>query len=289
MNSVANRGLIALVYNKGVPFFGNLRRRCSRKKMERYLKKRDRYRESRGRVSIWSGASFHLIHKMIGKNKTIEDRAASTRIGAQKRWAMSAFNKDPCGVCGNGSRSSRHALLRCGEVRMRKMRKNWMDEVSKRIGGIRNRDIRGAIEEIWTKMKNNEGGEYAICGVFQTRLTDILYMGNMELRDGEDRTLMRILRVIGEGAREMIKLYVEIKGVDVAIRELRQTNLVGYFGRGGKGVEWNKLKERAGANNIKGGNGKKRKKRKSTVVLRKGGFVQVGNEGGTIRWEFVEG
>ncbi len=69
------------------------------------------------------------------------------------------------------------------------------------------------MEELWTKMKNNDGGEYAMCGVMQVRLVDILYRGNMELREGEDRTILKILRKIGEGVRNMIKLYVEIKGV----------------------------------------------------------------------------
>ena len=112
-----------------------------------------------------------------------------------------------------------------------------MGEVSKRIKSIRNQDIKGAIEELWTKMKNNEGGEYAMCGVMQVRLIDILYKGEMELRDGEDRTILRILRKIGEGVRNMIKLYVELKGVHTAIRELRQTNIIGFFGKKGRGVE----------------------------------------------------
>jgi hypothetical protein len=226
---------------------------------------------------------------MMGKNKSIEDRAATVRIGAQKRWAMSAFNTEVCGACGNGSRSSKHALLRCGEVRMKEMRKIWMNEVSKRIMKMRSKDIRGAIEELWTKMRNNEGGEYAICGVFQARLMDKLYMGNMEIREGEDRTIMRILRQIGEGARELIKLYVEIKGVDDARRELRQTNMMGFYGRGGEGIDNNNRRGNTGKITVIRSNGKKRRKRKSSVILRKGAYVVVGNEGGDVKWDFITG
>jgi hypothetical protein len=286
---VSRRGILSVVDESGVPFMGNLRRRCSKKKIVRYLERRDKYREGRGRVGIWGGASLQLIHKMLGKNRSMEDRAASLRIGAQKRWALSDFNKEVCGACGIGNRSSKHALLRCGDSRMRVMRRAWMGEVSKRIGKIRNRDVRGAVEELWTKMKNNEGGEYAMCGVFQVRLLDILYRGEMEIRDGEDRTIMKILRKIGEGAREMIRLYVEIKGVETAARELRQTNIVGFYGRGGKGIDMPRVMRNSAGNHQRGNRGKKRKKRKSTVVLRKGGFVNIGDEGGNVRWDFIGG
>ncbi len=59
-----------------------------------------------------------------------------------------------------------------------------MNEVSQRITRIRDKDIKGAVEEIWTKMKHNAGGEYAMCGVFQKRFLETLYRGGMELRGG---------------------------------------------------------------------------------------------------------
>ena len=128
-----------------------------------------------------------------------------------------------------------------------------------------------------------------MCGVMQVRLIDILYRGEMELRDGEDRTILRILRKIGEGVRNMIKLYVELKGVHTAVRELRQTNMIGFFGRRGRGVE-RPRDGNAGINKMGIGKGsKKKKKNKRGVVLRKGGYEIVANEGGTVRWEFTRG
>ena len=77
MGRVAKDQVISIVDEKGVPFFGNLRRRNSKEKKKRYLKKRDDYREKDGKLRIWEGTSLHLSHKMMGRNKTIEDRKRS--------------------------------------------------------------------------------------------------------------------------------------------------------------------------------------------------------------------
>ena len=128
-----------------------------------------------------------------------------------------------------------------------------------------------------------------MCGVFQLRLVDILYRGNMELRGGEERVIMNTLRRIGEGAREIIKLYVEVKGVAVAARDLRQTNILGFYGRGRKCNEMPLIKGRD-KDTQGNGKGKKRKKgSKNSVVLRKGGYEAITDEGGTVRWEFITG
>ena len=47
--------------------------------------------------------------------------------------------------------------------------------------------------------------------------------------------------------------------------------------------------ERRGKNRIGAGKGGKNKKKKSGVVLKKGGFEIVANEGGTVRWDFTIG
>jgi hypothetical protein len=284
LEGVAERSKVTIIDDCGVPFVGDIKRRSSKRRMERYFKKRDEYRDRLGKQSIWEGCSFHLIQKMLGKNDTMEDRCASLRIGAQKRWATSQYNEELCKACGNKRRSMKHVLLKCADSRMSKVRKIWMSEVSKRIARIRNRDVRGAIEEVWTKMKNNTGGEYAMCGIFQNRFVENLYRGKMEVHEGEDRTIMRILRQIGEGAREMIKIYMEIKGVEGMERELRQTNMVGYFGRKGKGIEVANINKGRIARSKK-----KKSRKKGTVQLRKGGYVVVGGEGGTVYWDFKAG
>ena len=87
----------------------------------------------------------------------------------------------------------------------------------------------------------------------------------------------------------MIKLYVEIKGVDVAMRELRQTNMMGFFGKRGQGVEMPRCDFGRMEKVDRKAKGKKKRKSKSSVVLRKGGFEVVASEGGTVRWGFITG
>ena len=162
--------------------------------MLNYLKRRDKYRDERGLEAIWEGCSFHFIHKMLGKSGSIEDRSATLRIGGQKRWATSAFNDELCLACGVGRRSSAHVLVRCKDKRMDHARKMWYREVSKRIYRIKNIDIRSAVEELWMRLRNNKGGEYGMCGVFQDRIVESLRRGRMEIYDGEERIIMNVLK-----------------------------------------------------------------------------------------------
>ena len=53
----------------------------------------------------------------------------------------------------------------------------------------------------------------------------------MPLREGEDRTIMNILKSIGAGAREMVKIYTEATGGGELAKNVRQTNILGFFGR----------------------------------------------------------
>ena len=114
MGRVAKDKVISIVDEKGVPFFGNLRRRNSKEKKKRYLKKRDDYREKDGKLRIWEGTSLHLSHKMMGKNKTIEDRSAVARIAFGKRWCTSWINEEICKACEEAPRSIRHTLINVG-------------------------------------------------------------------------------------------------------------------------------------------------------------------------------
>ena len=127
---------------------------------------------------------------------------------------------------------------------MMKERRSWMSDVSKSIQRIKDRNLRGIIEETWTRMRYKNGGEMAMLGCFQPRWVDTIYKGRMELRDGEDRTVMRIFKMIGEGARRMIKLYNDIKEGGQIGKELRQTNMRGFYGRKGRGIDTPYIVER---------------------------------------------
>jgi hypothetical protein len=283
VDETARKGLVTIVDTKGIPFIGNLRRRMSTMRLKKYLEKRDGYRENRGKRPIWAGANLGLSQGMMGKSGTMEDRSAVLRINLGKRWATSWINSDICRACGTHDRSMHHTLRKCKNKGMVEARKIWMSEVSKCIYKIKDRDLRGGIEDMWAKMKYKGGGEFAMCGCFQTRFVETLYKGNMELRDGEDRTITNVLRKIGEGSREMIKIYMESYKETGIAKELRQTNMIGYYGKKGKGIETRKVVTRAK---------KTKKKKKNTgdiVGEKKGGYREILVEDNIMYWEFKRG
>ena len=285
IGEIARRGRIMICGEDGVPFVGNIRARCSREKMRNYWKRRDEYRNERGKVGIWEGTRLDMSHKMMGKGGSIEDRSAVQRMAGGKRWCTSWTNTKACKACGKEVRSESHALKECRGSLMVEHRKGWTGDVSKVIRRIRDINLRGLVEETWTRMRYRRGGEMAMMGCFQPRWVDTIYKGRMPLNDGEDRIVKRIFRVIGEGAREMINFYYRNeRGMKLDV-VLRQTNIRGFFGRGGKGIDM------PPGTVVRGGKKKKRsikdadarKTEKKTV-----GYTVV-MDGTIIYWEFKRG
>ena len=56
--------------------------------------------------------------------------------------------------------------------------------------------------------------------------------------------MMNILKCIGAGAREMVKVYADATGEGELAKNVRQTNIMGFFGRKGRGIDMNKDSER---------------------------------------------
>ena len=79
-----------------------------------------------------------------------------------------------------------------------------------------------------------------MCGCFQPRSVELIMKRMMPLRDGEDRAAVNILKSIGAGARELIKIYSDTTGGGKLSKNVRQTNIMGFFGRKGKGVDMDK-------------------------------------------------
>ena len=112
-----------------------------------------------------------------------------------------------------GKKKEKNKILRkCRQERIHSFRKKWYEDVSKGIYKIKDRDLRGLMEDMWTKMKCRRGGEMAMCGTFQTRWAELIMKRMMPLRDGEDRTATNLLKSIGAGARELIKIYSDTTG-----------------------------------------------------------------------------
>ena len=286
LNYLGSLGAVAIVDNNNVPYIGNIMKRCSKMRRDKYFIRRDKYREDKGRAGIWEGSSLHNSYKMLGKTGSMEDNTAVNRIAAGKRWKMSRHNLEVCHACGEDSRSTHHALRKCKEKGVVEARKIWMDEVSRKIMKTKDRDIRGLLEDMWTKMRNRRGGDMAMVGCFQPRLVELMMKGAMPLRDGEDRKIMNILKAIGKGARDLLKVYTEVKGVGAKGIELRQTNLLGFF-RGGT-IKGRGSREQRKEKGEKGKQKNKGRKGKENKVSRKGGYDMMPSIGGVIYWKFKD-
>jgi hypothetical protein len=287
LKHLGSLGCIAIVDNNNIPFFGNIMKRNSKMRIKKYFEKRDEYRDGQGKIGIWNGSSLNMMYKMLGRSGTMEDNSAANRIGWGKRWKMSRYNSEICHACGKDGRSNNHALRGCRNEEVEKRRKVWYDDVNKNIYKIMDRDIRGLLEDMWTKMKCRRGGEMAMCGCFQPRWVELLLKGMMPLRDGEDKIIMKILKIIGAGAREIIKIYCEeIKQGELS-RNIRQTNILGYFGRRGKGIDTNRNLIKYKGEIVREGK-KKSKKHTINKIIRKGGIETVNTDNGLVKWKFKE-
>ena len=286
LNYLGSLGAIAIVDNNNIPFIGNIMKRSSVMRREKYFIRRDKYREDKGMTGIWEGSSLHNSYKMLGKAGSMEDKSAINRIAAGKRWKMSRHNLEICHACGEDSRSNHHALRKCKAKEVVEARKIWMDEISKKIMKTKDRDIRGLLEDMWAKMRYRRGGEMAMVGCFQPRLVELMMKGTMPLRDGEDRKIMNILKAIGKGARELLKVYTEVKGMEGKGKELRQTNLMGFF-RGGI-TRRNGERVQGRGNEDKGKKKARDKKKAENKIYRKGGFEVMPSIGGVTYWKFKD-
>ncbi len=90
---------------------------------------------------------------MMGKSRSMEDRTAVQRMASGKSWCNNWANGEPCQACGTGTRSEAHALRSCISVEIKNERRTWYDEIRKKILKVKDRDLRGLLEEMWTRMK----------------------------------------------------------------------------------------------------------------------------------------
>ena len=112
--------------------------------------------------------------------------------------------------------------------------------------------------------------------------------GMMPLRDGEDKIIMKILKIIGAGAREIIKIYCEeIKQGELS-RNIRQTNILGYFGRRGKGIDTNRNLIKYKGEIVREEKKKTKKAISINKIIRKGGYETVNADNGLVKWKFKD-
>ncbi len=178
-------------------------------------------------------------HDLNGKEQIFGLRQ---RLASGKRWCNSWINAELCQACGTGSRSEAHALRICGAEDMRKQRRGWTDMIGKTINKVKHRDLKVVMEEMWMRMRYNAGGETVMMGCSTPLWVETISKARMELKDGEERTVIHVLRKIVEGAREMVKKYYEIEKCQKVGKELRQSNIRVFTGLtdGGLISQWNK-------------------------------------------------
>ena len=77
-------------------------------------------------------------------------------------------------------------------------------------------------------METSEGGAYAACGVFLPSFLEKLTRADKELSKSTKTKLMRFLREIGKGARQILKIHRDICTVESRV-ELHQTSIKNFL------------------------------------------------------------
>ncbi len=114
------------------------------------------------------------------------------------------------------------------------------------------------MEELWRNMEHGAGGEYACCGVFQPRFTELLTRADVTLTIRTRKLTVKLIKEIGYGARGLLKRHAEIV-LPERVRSFRQPLIKEYMtktkgrhepedrteqARSGEGKRINKSKQR---------------------------------------------
>jgi ribonuclease HI len=219
---------VIVVDQEGVPFIKDISRRWSKHLMQKYFLERDNYREAEGKDRKWAGTNLRLSHKMMGKNKSISDLAAVQRASLDKMWRWHWAREDPiCEACNKKSIGIVHPIWKCKHEEMIDFRLAWRRNVWSIIDDIPTKD-RPQFEELWSCMEVCEDGAYAACGVFLPGFLDRLTKADEDLSKKKVRTLNKLLKEIGRGARNMLRIHRELNDKRIG-RELNQQSIKSFL------------------------------------------------------------
>ena len=87
---------------------------------------------------------------------------------------------------------------------------------------------RAPLEELWRNMKNAKDGEYACCGVFTPTFLNGLTRGDQDIDKNERAAILKVLKVVGAGTREILRAHAETDQVGNAIH-LNQRSITSFF------------------------------------------------------------
>ena len=246
---------------------GDIKKRNSRYAAARYYAARDKYRDNEWKDPIWARTNRCKAQYMMGRSKYIEDRAAVLRLSLGKAWANSRHNGDLCRACGGENKSIEHALFRCRHLDVAGVRKQWRHDVDKCVNKTYNKDMKGIVGEIMMKAMNCKGGEFACLGTFREQFVNQLHLGHLMVSGGEERTIWKALKVLGQGARLVMAAFNKANVGVFSCMELRQGTLQEHF----KVIKQPKL-HRDGAPDHKLAKRDKERAKRSRKPVRKGGI-----------------
>ena len=284
LRDISRKAKITLVKKDGSPFDGDLRKRNSKYVMRRYYENRDKYRAIHWQDAVWKGTNRCKAQYMCGRNKYIEDRAAVLRLSLAKTWAISRHNQDMCMACGGKDKDLGHALFRCRHLDVAEARKCWKQEVDKCTKKIYNHDIRGVVGEIMMKAMNCRGGEFACVGTLREQFVNQLHLGHLLLTGGEETVIWKAMKVLGQGAREVMRVYSKAAIGEFSIMVQRQGTIREFF----KTTKMRK-DHRDGVEVKKMAKREKEAEKRKKKPCRKGGIMNPTVVGGVLYWEFKAG
>jgi hypothetical protein len=167
-------------------------------------------------------------YKMMGRWKGLEDRAAVQRAALDKRWRWHWAREDKiCSACGDPSVGIIHPLRHCKNADVIKVRDRWRARIEMFVRAAPPSQ-RSSMEGLWRCMNSERLGGYACCGVFLPAFLDSLSRAD-DILSKKDRTrLNKLLREIGKGAREILRVHTEINIINRAV-DLRQLSMVPFL------------------------------------------------------------
>jgi hypothetical protein len=211
----------------------------SDKRLELYLKERDEGRVLEGRAEKWKGLSFRKGAALMRRRKGVEETAIVVRILYDKRWL---WNKNKwsgegvCCHCGGHDGTRRHILFDCGDPKVVERRGVWRKEVGDAANKMGVKDWRGLLsKEIEACCYGGEAGEMLCCGAVSEEWARSLSHANRLVRDGEMRTVEKVLKEVFLGARGILALRPHggpAKAAGAGGNVLRQKRITEFFGKG---------------------------------------------------------
>ncbi len=221
----------AYISKQGLPFVKDISKEWGKHMMDRYLKDRDDYRERDGRDRIWERANLNYLHKVLGRNQTIADRAAAQRAGLGKIWRWHRHRDDnTCEACGDKHTNGiLHPIRHCKNKEVHQYREKWRKGVDIYIKKMP-QNVRATAKEVWRSMENNRHGEYACCGVYLEDFCEELTRADEELDRKGKSAIMGLLKAIGGGAREILRIHMGVNSVN-RMKTLTQMSITSYFNK----------------------------------------------------------